>query len=313
MGPTSLEVVGASRLLSLADSRTEARALRCWSTAQMATVCESVKVLMCEWYADWCINVSANPPLIEDASEVLFKVQALKRADAQAGLDLINQKASVDAFRQTLLGESLWGDQIADLESANARRNDVPHKEPDLAAELCAQAWVSLQQRLQQLAGKTIGQGSLESSNEWSGILHLGIDWAGRHWRLQLDAAAVASVLAAQVRGGAQTTPAGVDSFPNDNLKRGESDAALIPMAQAMREQSVQVRVELERVTLSLGQLQDLVLGDVIPLPHSLSCPANVYLNVKGAELAAPICTAWLGQSQGRMGVELQPHSEASF
>ncbi|KQO35431.1 hypothetical protein ASF19_23820 [Acidovorax sp. Leaf84] len=69
----------------------------------------------------------------------------------------------------------------------------------------------------------------------------------------------------------------------------------------------------MQSLTLSLGQLQSLGVGDIVILSHSLDLPAQLKIDsneVLGSLKEAqplPLCQAWLGQLQGNMAVELHP------
>ncbi|MNY57134.1 Surface presentation of antigens (SPOA) [compost metagenome] len=56
----------------------------------------------------------------------------------------------------------------------------------------------------------------------------------------------------------------------------------------------------LDGAELNLGQLQGLRIDDVVPLAHRLDTPARVV----GPD-GAPVCEGWLGQSNGRIAIEL--------
>jgi hypothetical protein len=88
----------------------------------------------------------------------------------------------------------------------------------------------------------------------------------------------------------------------------------LSPLKEALSQRSLTVRVELQPLVLSLGQLQSLTVGDIVVLSHPLDMPAQ--LNVDAGEIIVsagetqpePLCRAWLGQSDGNIAVELHPN-----
>ena len=128
--------------------------------------------------------------------------------------------------------------------------------------------------------------GHVDRAGPWSGALWLQWPWCHGVWRLRLPYRAVVALLGEEAPGPA-TRPT-------------VRDAALLPLGQALGEQRLAVRVELQPVDLSLGQLQDLRLGDVVALDHALDQPLRV-VTADGV----PVCGAWLGQREGRIAVEL--------
>ncbi|SFD93391.1 Type III flagellar switch regulator (C-ring) FliN C-term [Paracidovorax konjaci] len=97
-------------------------------------------------------------------------------------------------------------------------------------------------------------------------------------------------------------------------MEPGET-SHMVPLNHAIASQRLTVHVHLQPVSLTLAQLQSLSVGDVVTLDHCLSDPASLHL-VLGARAShstvaanQPLCTAWLGQVDGHMAVELQTGS----
>lgn len=78
------------------------------------------------------------------------------------------------------------------------------------------------------------------------------------------------------------------------------SRSSLIAVEQAIDLHRTRLSVELAPADISLGNLQDLAVGDVLVLPHSLR-QALAVRNEHGANL----CQAYLGQCDGMRAVEL--------
>jgi len=125
-------------------------------------------------------------------------------------------------------------------------------------------------------------------SDPWSGVLGVRWSWCGGTWTLRLPHDAVAAVL---VGSGAEITAA---STPATVTAPRQS------LGQALERQLVSLRVLLTGTELSLGQLQDLRLDDVVPLAHALDAPAQVV-----GMTDSPVCEGWLGQRNGRIAIEL--------
>lgn len=71
-------------------------------------------------------------------------------------------------------------------------------------------------------------------------------------------------------------------------------------LQEALDRHPARLRVTLSEVEISLGQLQDLAVGDVLLLPHPLTQALHV---VTGQ--GQTVCAAYLGQAQGAKAVEL--------
>jgi flagellar motor switch protein FliM len=71
-------------------------------------------------------------------------------------------------------------------------------------------------------------------------------------------------------------------------------------LATALGPQKLQVQAQLTPVTVTLGDLSSLVVGDILILPHMLDTPLQVTDPQQG-----PLCDAWLGQRDGRVALEL--------
>ena len=79
---------------------------------------------------------------------------------------------------------------------------------------------------------------------------------------------------------------------------------ALIPLTTALSSQPMEVKAHFTPVLLTLGQIQGLQIGDVIPLAQRLDEPTELRLQIDAAQ-TYPLCAAWLGQRNGRMAAEL--------
>ncbi|WP_279212112.1 FliM/FliN family flagellar motor C-terminal domain-containing protein [Delftia acidovorans] len=275
----------AAGLLSLQESG-RARPLRVWSARQKEKVYDAVQAVLLQWHADWSMHGDAP------GAPAALRVQDPGANDGE-GVDMLDEQAAPRALHALLFGQP----------AADPDRRGPAAPALDMAAGLCAQAWQSLNGGLRQLAGASLGEHQGGAPGLWSGAVVLALDWGGVRWVLHLNASAVEQVLAS--RGELGTGSRGQDD--------GAVRKSLVPLASALHSQTVTVRLELNPISLSLGQLQSLAPGDVITLTHALEQPALLRLQSRqGMDAGELLCTGWLGQSQGRLGVELQPLSNTS-
>lgn len=259
-------------LLSAQDSLALARPLRVWSAPQKAAVWDALRDLLNQWHAEWRVHGDAALSLIDGDA-------------AGAGVDMLDAQTAPSALHALL-----WGEPAV---APEARGPAYP--EQDMAARLCEQAWQALHAALQHLAGPDLDGGPAAACQAWSGAIVLAFAWGGPCWALRLSASAVEQVLASRGVPASGTVPP-AHAIPV---------ARLVPLAKALGRHVLPVRIDLEPVSLSLGQLQSLALGDVITLPHALERPAMLRLRaLPGADASQPLCAGWLGQAGGRVGIE---------
>lgn len=278
----------AAGLLSLQESG-RARPLRVWSARQKEKVCDAVQAVLLQWHADWSVHGDAP------GAPAALRVQDPGANDGE-GVDMLDEQAAPRALHALLFGQP----------AADPDRRGPAAPALDMAAGLCAQAWQSLNGGLRQLAGASLGEHQGGAPGPWSGAVVLALDWGGVRWVLHLNASAVEQVLAScgELSAGSRDQAEGAVRKPL---------VPLVPLASALHSQTVTVRLELNPISLSLGQLQSLAPGDVITLTHALEQPALLRLQSRqGMDAGELLCTGWLGQSQGRLGVELQPLSNTS-
>ncbi len=274
-------------LLSLDDSRCKSRELRSWSHAARDCLRSLFQEVYDRWRQDWGVAAGIA------ASEAQVRV-----------LETSVGNAFSDAKAQQLLGSLMFGEPPAACDFSATDHPNAP-----LARQLSVQAWdawsSSILQILAQGAEAIPSSGVSRFSDAmalWSGDLTITFPWGEGLWALCLSASATERILKGH---GFRSPP---QEFPAPETLR-----ALVPLVDALLPKSLSVRVELTSVTLSLGQLQTLALGDVVTLDHQLDAPATVLLepslavSVANSAPPIPLCAAWLGQLQGKMAVELHP------
>ncbi|MFZ6747090.1 FliM/FliN family flagellar motor switch protein [Undibacterium sp. JH2W] len=125
----------------------------------------------------------------------------------------------------------------------------------------------------------------------WSGAVQVPLQWCGMTLMLLLSQACVEQLL-------------GKDLLNAEAEKRSMSHkpprSRLAPLMQAVQHKKVRIRVELSPCEIEIGNLQQMQVGDVIPLPHGL----EQALQVKFAN-GGILCEAYLGVQGQKKAIEL--------
>lgn len=87
---------------------------------------------------------------------------------------------------------------------------------------------------------------------------------------------------------------------------RPAAQGGLSPLSAQLADQPVAVRARMADVTLSLGELMGLQLGDVLVTPQRLDAPLAIQAG-QGGDDTAPLFGGWLAQRSGHMAVALAP------
>ena len=199
-----------------------------------------------------------------------------------------NSRDSASSALQAL-GERMFAFDLTSSSSAPTA--------PMIAPALVRAAWADWLQRLNALwPGFALepqqpkgAPGMHVPAGPWSGALYACWTWCGGIWCLGLPHAVVLALLGSEAALPSASIPP-ARMLPKERLDR------------ALSAEPVALRVVLDGAELNLGQLQELRLDDVVPLSHLLDAPALVT-----AADGTPVCHGWLGQSEGRMAVELAP------
>ncbi|SFQ11175.1 FliM/FliN family flagellar motor switch protein [Variovorax sp. 770b2] len=301
MNALSARGAASSALLDPAESVLKARPLRSWEAAQK----EAVRVLFAglhrDWSAEWVpvretVSMLADVEVVEPEGTLVLagdEVASWSFAEAprRAGASLPDSlpRSARDASQAAL---QALADRMFAFDLATSATAPVA---PAVAPAVVRAAWADWLQRLGKLLGGFALQmqppkgapGTSVPSDPWSGVLCVRWNWCGGVWSLGLPHAVVTALL------GSQATKKAVPAAPAQRLPKARLD-------QALAGERVALRVMLDGVELNLGQLQELRLDDVIPLQHLLDAPALV-IGTDGT----PVCRGWLGQSDGRIAIEL--------
>lgn len=269
-------------MLSLEDSRRLARALRSRSHAERELVRDTLQKVYSDWVAQWALP----------------SVAAGVRAQVRL-VDEVTESVLSDERARELTKVALFGERTS-RPDLTARPNDGWAMSGDLGYEAW-DAWLLVLSPF--FEGSNRANVSPGRVDPWSGGLHIAFPWASGDWVLHLNALQVDRLL------GRRRAP------PVPNPQTPSQSAALTPLSKAIAGHPLMVRVELGSLTLSLGQLWSLSVGDVVTLDHTLDTPAAMYLlpsqddGASAQKDAAPLCASWLGQTSGQMAVELLPLS----
>lgn len=288
MSAMTIQAAAGPALLDAAESVLRAKPLRSWQAAQQ----ERVRVRLAAVHRDWCAEwLPARAGAIASDVEVHEPDGSLAMAADKAASWSFTAASRRDGMPSAL---QAIGERMFALDAGSAFAMPAA---ATLAPAVVHAAWTDWLRRLDALwpgfalepqpaAGTP---GTHAPADPWSGVLCARWTWCGGTWRLGLPHAVVAAMLGSEAVTQARAAP------PSRPLPKERLDRALAA-------EPVALRVMLEGAELSLGQLQALQPGDIVPLSHALDAPALV-VTADGT----PVCHGWLGQSQGRLAVELSP------
>jgi hypothetical protein len=261
-----------------------ARPLHHWSDASLERARQTLQRVGAEWCARWQLSVGEVVVVnaCEDAALVASSAwpwTSTGSAWLSAGPD-----AGDSAMKALLFGRDRPG----------------PAPASSISQDLAAEALVDLLRSVAQLsasADKRPHRGDeappAADARRWSGAIRVRMDFARddlqQSWHLHCG-----EVLASVLCGGVQRGAAG-------------ARPALAPVASALSARTLDFKVCLDDTTLTLGTLQSLHVGDVLPLAHRLDQPLRVI-----APDASFFCAAYLGSRGQHRAVELVPAVSAS-
>ncbi len=159
-----------------------------------------------------------------------------------------------------------------------------------LAPAVATAAWTDWIMRMQSLTSGHFDAGLPPARTGWEGLMAVALPWWQGSWALRLSPEAVGHVV------------------PNDVQPAQPAHPPLTPLqpaVSALADQLMELRAHFSPLTLTLGELESLRVGDVIPLAQGLNEPVQLLLQPGHDATGVPLCTAWLGQRQGRLAAEL--------
>lgn len=267
-----------------------ARPLRHWSNAALERAGQAIERAWRDWCARWQLTGA--------------EAVAWNACDDSASADVVSHVWA--AARSSWL--STGPNPVVGTLGKVLFRDGSPQGAP-IAQALATEALSDLLRAIDQLSvgvDKVAGRGDdappAADLRRWSGALRVRLialrDDQPVSWHLHCG-----ERLAAVLCGGVP---------PTSSIGR----APLIELAEAMGARPVALKVFLDETTLTLGTLQSLHVGDVLPLSHRLDQPLRVV--PAGATRDAPsFCAAFLGSRGHHRAVELvsaapAPQSTAS-
>ena len=259
-----------------------ARPLRHWPDAALARARGAIE----RTWRDWCVRWQVTSADV-DARNACDDASSAARSWTPGRLSWLSAGAedAVDAMQALLFG----------------REGQAAGTSAPIARELAAEALADLVRSFSALGSSIGGQRKPEhdldmppevDGRRWSGALRVRLqtvrDGRTTSWHLHFG-----EPLAAVLCGGVQ--PGSAAGRP-----------ALQGVADAIATQSLRFQVCLGETTLTLGTLQSLRVGDVLPLSHRLDQPLQVVAPGATRE-TPPFCAAFLGSRGPHRAVELVP------
>lgn len=166
------------------------------------------------------------------------------------------------------------------------------YSESSVAQSIAKDAWVDWRSRLETILG---GDAMWDDTpvapgwTTWNGHLKIHLPWWSGTWSLDLPAKSVQLLLGE----GQASKPVDLKRLP-----------PLVSLGKAIAEESVRLDVQFKPISLTLGQIQALRFGDVVPINHRLENPIAVEIHKEDSAMHL-LCYAWLGQRDGMVAVEL--------
>lgn len=254
--------------------------LQWWTDAELDAVRVPVEDACSAWVRDWI----GSTPIVE---ATVARAHERPQTNRSAWVPLGNR-----------------GERAAWMQACTGAVEDVLHTlfptEPGhsalqsmqgIAYAVAAKAHSALAEILQSRIG--LGASADEAQPDaalfkpWSGSVLISVTIPGRSAiAVLLNCATVRSFLA----------PGAGRKEPSQPKPR----AALAPLAQALADRTLLLRIGLSSCELDIGTLESLRVGDIVPLPHSLDAPLQVS-TVQGVQ----VCAGFLGSRHGVKAIEL--------
>ncbi|MET3448219.1 FliM/FliN family flagellar motor C-terminal domain-containing protein [Ralstonia sp. 1138] len=321
------------RCLAAAQEAAFARPLVWWSEGQLERLVAGARTLFAQWVLDWGLPGAAPGP--EVAHEAVPVSVYLDTRDADSArlvagpwlalsADLADQGCwwtlEVPEAGVGIVGDedSRYGDRVREqaavaVQAALFGASSLARNDPQgdvgssVAGGVCADAVDDWCARLREWFGANEGDASCPSDamlhglpehvrQPWSGAVWLSMGWCWQRFHLVMDFNCAAHLL-------------GQDSAVSTQARSGQnaSGAARVPVLLALADETLSMTVELNPVTIELGNLAGLRIGDVVRTPHALEAPLSVR-----AEDGTVFCHAFLGKVDEDRAVELLPVDAAN-
>jgi hypothetical protein len=248
----------------------ESRPLVAWREAQLSALGRTLESALQAWCQAWGLPLVAQGVTCDPASAEHSEGAWQSAGAAGAGSVWL---ALPSSFEQKL-AEALWG--------SDATMGPIARR----IAQACSTDWHErLRAALGVVAPDSAAPARPKAAGPWSGLVYVSLPADAR---LLLDAAAVEHALrccAAEVPRPV-AAPAAMDT--------------LAPVSTALAALRLVLQAGLADCELDLASLQDLRIGDVVPLPHRLDAP----LLVRDAQEQV-VFAGYLARAGGRKALEL--------
>lgn len=318
---------------TVAQDSAIARPLVWWSAAQLERLVAGARTLFAQWVLDWGL-----PGAVPGAEFVHEAVPVSAYLDARAADGARLVAGPWLALSADLAAQGCWwtlevpeagvgivgdedsrhGDRVreqaaAAVQAALFGASPLARNDPQgdvgssVAGRVCADAVDDWCARLREWLGANGWDASCPSDamrhglpeqvrQPWSGAVWLSMGWCWQRFHLVMDFNCAANLL-------------GQDSAVSTQAQSGQgaSGAARVPVLSALAGETLSMTVELNPVTIELGNLAGLRIGDVVRTPHALEAPLSVR-----AEDGTMFCHAFLGKVDEDRAVELLPVDAAN-
>jgi len=269
------------RVLEASDERI--RPLRTWTAAALERVRGTFEEAWRAWCDRWSLvagEVLVDEAFHADGIAATVRWRALDRSGLWVG--------ATDAEPDAALAAALFGPA-----GGKGATDDTRSLATD-AAGRALEDWAAMLPRAGGPSARADDADAAPGPDvwaRWSGALHLvlsarGADDTPYRQRLVLDATVARADATARSRHPAPT------------------DAPLERVVDAVGTRRVALAAYLDPVRLTIGALQSLHPGDVVPLTHRLDAPLQVVGGDPGAD-PVPVCAAYLGAMDGCRAIEL--------
>jgi hypothetical protein len=270
-----------------------ARPLRWWSAARLDAAVERLRAAMAPWARDWGLTLgdlgarNAVDGTAPSAPAALTLAHGAARLQAEGG-------APVEQLHALLFGVPPPAVRVA----------------PTLSDDTAAAAWAALLDALgaalpQQAAPPAAPPAATSAAPSAAPAVppHATARWSG-HLRLDVSVVGEGSAM----RLALLIHPSAAAEWCTTATGPVQTQAPRQPLQRidhVLADRSVRLAVLMDPVTLDLGTLQSLQIGDVLTLPHRLDQPLEVAAAPDACQAASSVCQAHLGQRDGRLAIAL--------
>jgi flagellar motor switch/type III secretory pathway protein FliN len=303
-GGTNSTPARRGELVPMERARCDAYPVRALRDAARAALAAAAEALFARWCRDWGAVGSVQPDRAAQCVTSCDVPQSASIRDAVWYRLVTDDAVSIwwswqfDSTKRTVSAGS-----ANSLDAVQAVLFGGHCATGGLGADAAATAWADWCRRLALQCGATYstippiaepeGAQALPErfSQRWTGAVMLRLAVGGQILWLAFDAAAAESWLRS-------------DGF-EAKAPISKNDAPLTSLGVALRDATVNVRIELQPIEVELGDLMTLVQGDVIRTHHAIDSPLHISVSADDGGTPVPLCHAHLGMRDGARAVVL--------